>query len=248
MTASKSRWFVGSSSMRRVGSMNRARASEIRILHPPENILVGFVCISPSNPRPNKIRLAFASAELAPIVFNSSNTSCNLLNFLGSSSPSSIAFVNAFSSSNRFQRTLSAFSTASTAGVSSACTSCSTYKKSTRGGNTKSLDAIIFNNVLFPFPLGPTRPYRLPWAMLNTASLNRIFPAALMLKLGMLISREFCHWGSFSFTAVWEHANCAPSTEALAACFSYSAARAAASRALMSFLRSLLLSFLPFLS
>mmetsp|Transcript_25232 Transcript_25232/g.52760 ORF Transcript_25232/g.52760 Transcript_25232/m.52760 type:complete len:235 (+) Transcript_25232:1279-1983(+) len=234
--------------MRSVGSMKRARASEIRIRHPPENILVGFVCISPSKPRPNKIRRAFASADDAPMVFNSSNTSCNLENFLGSSSPLSIAAVRAFSSSSRSQRTLSALSTASTAGVSSACTSCSTYKKSTRGGNTISLLAIIFKSVLLPFPLGPTKPYRRPCAMLNCASLKRIFPAALMLKLGMLISREFCHWGSFSLTAVWEHANCAPSMDALAACSSYSAARAAASRAFISFFRSLLLSFLPFLS
>ena len=45
---------------------------------------------------------------------------------------------------------LSAFSTASTAGVSSARTSCSTYSTSMRGGIFNSPAAIIFNNVDLP--------------------------------------------------------------------------------------------------
>jgi hypothetical protein len=61
----------------------------------------------------------------------------------------------------------------------------------------------------------------------------------------MLTSSEFCHCGSLSLKAVWEQANCAPSRLALAATFSYSAARAAASRSLINRFRSLLLSFLP---
>mmetsp|Transcript_27782 Transcript_27782/g.66136 ORF Transcript_27782/g.66136 Transcript_27782/m.66136 type:complete len:203 (+) Transcript_27782:1194-1802(+) len=202
MTASKSKWFVGSSSMSNVGSMKSARANEILILQPPLNILVGFVCISPSKPRPKRMRRALASADAAPILLSSSRTSCRRVNLAGSSSPLSMAAVNVFSSSRRFQRTLSAFNTASTAGVLSAWTSCSTYRKSTRGGRIKSLDDIIFSSVLLPLPFGPTRPYLLPCAMLNEASLKRILPAALMLKLGMLMSKLFCHCGSFSFTAV----------------------------------------------
>mmetsp|Transcript_6432 Transcript_6432/g.13391 ORF Transcript_6432/g.13391 Transcript_6432/m.13391 type:complete len:229 (-) Transcript_6432:440-1126(-) len=225
--------------------MNRALARDMRILHPPLNFLVGWVCISALNPNPYRILRALASAESAPMASSSAYTSCSLLIFLGLSSPASMASVRTFSSSNKSHRLLSAFNTASTAGVLSATTSCSTYRKSMRGGNFKSPDAIIFSNVDLPFPLGPTKPYRLPCATLNAASLNNIFPAALMLKDGMFMSSWFCHWGSFSLTAVWEQANWAPSAEALAAVFSYSAARSAAWRALRRRLRSLLESFLP---
>ena len=40
ITAFKSKWFVGSSSMRRVGSMKRALARLTRIRQPPENLFV----------------------------------------------------------------------------------------------------------------------------------------------------------------------------------------------------------------
>ena len=43
-TAWRSRWFVGSSSNSRSGSTNRARASAIRILQPPEKVLVHLIC------------------------------------------------------------------------------------------------------------------------------------------------------------------------------------------------------------
>ena len=57
----------GSSNIRRVGSTNRARAKDIRMRQPPLNIFVGFVCISIVNPKPYKMRRAFASPDAAPI-------------------------------------------------------------------------------------------------------------------------------------------------------------------------------------
>ena len=50
--------------------------TEIRILQPPLNILVGFVCISTVNPRPNKIRRALDSAASAPMLVRASTTCC----------------------------------------------------------------------------------------------------------------------------------------------------------------------------
>mmetsp|Transcript_116515 Transcript_116515/g.238303 ORF Transcript_116515/g.238303 Transcript_116515/m.238303 type:complete len:372 (-) Transcript_116515:678-1793(-) len=185
--------------------------------------------------------------ESAPMLANSSTTTPSRSMTSSDSSPASTLAMRFFSSSMRFHRTLSALSTASTAGVLSATTSCSTYKKSMRGGSIRSREAIILRRVDLPRPLAPTNPYRRPWAMLSAASLNKIFPAAEMLKLGTLMSSEFCHWGSFSLTAVCEQANCAPSRLAFAATFSYSAARAAASRSFINRFRSLLLSFFPFL-
>mmetsp|Transcript_4926 Transcript_4926/g.11747 ORF Transcript_4926/g.11747 Transcript_4926/m.11747 type:complete len:203 (+) Transcript_4926:1213-1821(+) len=202
MTALRSRWFVGSSSIRSVGSTKRARANEILILQPPENILVGLVCISVVNPRPDKIPWALASAESAPMLANSSTTTPRRSMVSSLSSPASALAINTFSSSTRLHRTLSALRTASTAGVLSATTSCSTYKKSMRGGRIRSREAIILSRVDLPRPLGPTKPYRRPWAMFRVASLNNIFPAAEIEKLGTLMSNEFCHWGSFSLTAV----------------------------------------------
>lgn len=46
---------VGSSSSNKSGSINRARARAILILHPPENVLVAFRCISGEKLRPCKI-------------------------------------------------------------------------------------------------------------------------------------------------------------------------------------------------
>jgi hypothetical protein len=102
---------------------------------------------------------------------------------LASSGAFSRSASSCFSSCTRAHRSLSALSTASTAGVSSAITSCSTYKKSTRGGTLSSPAAIILSNVLrgqecvrgkrdepvkaithvhgthlLPAPLGPTSP------------------------------------------------------------------------------------------
>lgn len=45
-------YTVGSSSNNKSGSMYRARANAIRILHPPEKALVGLRCISVVKLRP----------------------------------------------------------------------------------------------------------------------------------------------------------------------------------------------------
>ncbi|RNA39521.1 hypothetical protein BpHYR1_050374 [Brachionus plicatilis] len=65
MTALRSKWLVGSSSNNNVGSMNKALAREILILHLPEKFLVNLCCIAWSKPRPDKIWQAFASAASA---------------------------------------------------------------------------------------------------------------------------------------------------------------------------------------
>ncbi len=49
------RWLVGSSSNRRDGFKNRARANDTRMRQPPEKSFVFLDCISLVNPRPNKI-------------------------------------------------------------------------------------------------------------------------------------------------------------------------------------------------
>ena len=72
MTAFRSRWFVGSSNNRRVGSRNRALARDTLIRQPPEKFLVARFCISLENPKPAKIRRARGSAESALIAFSSS--------------------------------------------------------------------------------------------------------------------------------------------------------------------------------
>jgi hypothetical protein len=50
ITARKSRWFVGSSSNKHVGSMNSARAKEMRMRQPPENDLVVLCMLNRSGP------------------------------------------------------------------------------------------------------------------------------------------------------------------------------------------------------
>lgn len=72
MTAFRSRWFVGSSNNRRVGSRNKALARDTLIRQPPEKFLVARFCISLENPKPAKIRRARGSAESALIAFSSS--------------------------------------------------------------------------------------------------------------------------------------------------------------------------------
>jgi len=72
MTAFRSRWFVGSSNNRRVGSRNKALARDTLIRQPPEKFLVARFCISLENPKPARIRRARGSAESALIAFSSS--------------------------------------------------------------------------------------------------------------------------------------------------------------------------------
>ena len=50
------------SSNRRSGSQKRALASASLILQPPENVLVGYCCLSVENPRPARMLAALDSA------------------------------------------------------------------------------------------------------------------------------------------------------------------------------------------
>lgn len=72
ITAFKSKWFVGSSSSKSVGSKNKALARLTRILQPPDKSLVGLSIIFFVKPRPDNIRLALPSAASALIATSSS--------------------------------------------------------------------------------------------------------------------------------------------------------------------------------
>ena len=71
-TASKSKWFVGSSRSNKCGLTNSARARATRILHPPDMSLVGRAIICCENPRPWRIEPALASNVLGSISSSSS--------------------------------------------------------------------------------------------------------------------------------------------------------------------------------
>lgn len=53
-----SNMFVGSSRRSKSGKQKSALASASLILQPPENVFVGWFCISEVNPRPANITLA----------------------------------------------------------------------------------------------------------------------------------------------------------------------------------------------
>ncbi len=65
--ASRSRWFDGSSRIRRSGLLNSVPASATRMRQPPENSPQGRAWASLSKPRPCRIEAARAGAEAAPI-------------------------------------------------------------------------------------------------------------------------------------------------------------------------------------
>ena len=68
MTASRSKWFVGSSSSKISGSTNKALARATLILQPPDNELIGLLSIAVVKPRPPKIAAAFDYALFASII------------------------------------------------------------------------------------------------------------------------------------------------------------------------------------
>ena len=183
---------------------------------PPENSFVARTCISGEKPSPNRIRRAFASAADAPMALSSSPTTRNRSVASAWAAPASVSsfFVNETSSAINAVRSTSAFRTASTAVVSSAWTSCSTYKHCTRGGTRKSPDAIIFRSVVFPRPFGPTMPYRRPCAINKDEFSKSVLPAAEIVKESILTSSALSQAASFSSIADCEQANCAPSSEA----------------------------------
>ena len=76
--ASKSRWFVGSSSNRSVGLTNRARAKAILIRQPPEKSFVFVCCMEGVKPRPSRISAALVSALSASRSSSLSKISNNL--------------------------------------------------------------------------------------------------------------------------------------------------------------------------
>ena len=170
---------------------------------PPEKSFVARTCISGLKPNPNKIRLAFASAAAAPMALSSSPTIRKRSVASAWAFPESVSscFVSDASSAMSAVRSVSALRTASTADVSSAWTSCSTYKHCTRGGTRRSPDAIIFSNVVFPRPFGPTIPYLLPCAINKDEFSNNVLPAAEIVKESIFTSNALSQAASVSSTA-----------------------------------------------
>mmetsp|Transcript_9991 Transcript_9991/g.30432 ORF Transcript_9991/g.30432 Transcript_9991/m.30432 type:complete len:241 (+) Transcript_9991:430-1152(+) len=195
IAARRSRWFVGSSSISSVGWMKRALAREILILQPPLKVFVALPCMAGVKPKPWRILDARASAEAAPIVFSLSYTSFSLDATLASSSSPlssvdrfSIFAVSSCSSALRLVSSTSAMTTDSSAVFLSPTTSCSTRRASMPSGTGICLFPRSRSRVDFPFPLGPTRPYFLPWAMVTAVFSSRILPLALTVRLLTLIS------------------------------------------------------------
>mmetsp|Transcript_10863 Transcript_10863/g.47046 ORF Transcript_10863/g.47046 Transcript_10863/m.47046 type:complete len:370 (-) Transcript_10863:303-1412(-) len=257
ITALRSRWLVGSSRSRHVGSMNRALAREMRMRQPPENDLVVLNMLNRSgpvwvpsffamvNPRPWRILLALASAvasffssSFSYVLFSSSARS--KLSAVSSAASSRAAFtastpsrppwvsasslswhaarasasaasrslcpsspplssalatrsIAASSSSLRLRRFMSSTSAATTdssAVRSSPTTSCSTSRMSIKSGTGSLRLARSFMMVVLPMPLGPTRPYFLPWTMVMLVLLRSSLPLAATLKPSILMSLE----------------------------------------------------------
>mmetsp|Transcript_10387 Transcript_10387/g.42236 ORF Transcript_10387/g.42236 Transcript_10387/m.42236 type:complete len:162 (-) Transcript_10387:414-899(-) len=129
MHDSMSRWFVGSSSSRRVGQTNSARASATRILQPPEKSLHCFWTVSLVKPRPSRIFVALASAVSAPRRSSLSKSSHSFVLRLSADSSSQLAnFVDRASTlASSSLRSWSHSSTHSRAVSSEASTSPSTW-------------------------------------------------------------------------------------------------------------------------
>mmetsp|Transcript_11677 Transcript_11677/g.16749 ORF Transcript_11677/g.16749 Transcript_11677/m.16749 type:complete len:182 (+) Transcript_11677:2850-3395(+) len=181
MTASISKWFVGSSNSSNVGWINNARASDTLILHPPEKSFVNFDCIAWVNPNPCKMDLARVSAVSASKSSNRSYvavnisiiSSCFSSNVILSSpsppklvSPRSAASVNAviavFKSSASFSNRARSSSTLITASnavmVSLGSTSSFKWKVSIPPGMGIARAPNAFIKVDFPQPLRPIKP------------------------------------------------------------------------------------------
>lgn len=70
MTASRSRWFVGSSSRRMSGSQNSILARAILILQPPESFRLGLVWASLLKPSLSSKTEALATCSVNPISYS----------------------------------------------------------------------------------------------------------------------------------------------------------------------------------
>ncbi len=153
MIASRSKWFVGSSSSRISGSTNRAAAKATRIRHPPLNEENGSCNCSSLKPSPVNNREAFEGAEYASRSDSFSYISASLF---GSSSVS-VAF-------QRFANSSSAAKTISIRDVSVSGISCLTIPsfwlegKLTVPPSACSSPAINLNKVDFPAPFKPITP------------------------------------------------------------------------------------------
>jgi len=79
--------FVGSSSKRRSGFLNKALAKANLIRQPPEKVLVAAACIEGVKPSPAKITDALAGALSASMASSSAYTSVSLDDSEGSTDP-----------------------------------------------------------------------------------------------------------------------------------------------------------------
>mmetsp|Transcript_25198 Transcript_25198/g.82700 ORF Transcript_25198/g.82700 Transcript_25198/m.82700 type:complete len:321 (+) Transcript_25198:3162-4124(+) len=208
-TARRSRWLVGSSKRRSVGAIKRARASEMRMRHPPEKLSVVRFCIAGVKPKPCRIFAARASALSEPFSFRASYTAvsrsdtaaaasssssspapaCPVVPGASSSDSRSSSSLSSSSSARSCIISTSACTTASSALRSSACTSCSTRSTSIESGTGSLRVAISFMMVVLPIPFGPTNPYRRPATMVMEVSLRSSLPRAETEKFSILTSR-----------------------------------------------------------
>mmetsp|Transcript_100067 Transcript_100067/g.288951 ORF Transcript_100067/g.288951 Transcript_100067/m.288951 type:complete len:192 (+) Transcript_100067:1089-1664(+) len=160
-TASKSKWFVGSSNMRISGRMNKAAAIAARTRQPPDIEESGAFCISSVNCNPARRVRARESAVFASI---SSKRSCTSASRVESSAFSLSAFAstcscNSFSVARSVCNSTSASMTASITRISELPHSWLTWRQRKCFGNPSiSWAAIAFNKVVFPIPFFPMSP------------------------------------------------------------------------------------------
>jgi len=156
ITASRSKWFVGSSRSRISGFTKSALAKETLILQPPESFSVGFLIISCVNPKPPRIYAALDSAKWASISWSLLLISANLA--LLSSSLSDL-LTRTSCSVRSCSRSTSVSRTYCRGVLWLPIISCSTKRTYRWEGISKSPLAKAYSKLDLPTPFLPIKPY-----------------------------------------------------------------------------------------
>mmetsp|Transcript_705 Transcript_705/g.1276 ORF Transcript_705/g.1276 Transcript_705/m.1276 type:complete len:276 (-) Transcript_705:639-1466(-) len=193
-TASRSRWFVGSSSSRRSGEAKSAQARLTLILQPPLSLEVGESALE--SPKPSPARTFRARGSGAPDI---SSIMASLEYALARASafppPSSASHLATNFCSAALLESLA--STVSRAVIDPPMISCLTRSRLVlRGMPWISLPASISMSVVLPQPLRPTRPYLLPLASVRLTFDSRSCPLPFL--LGRL---KFVRWTSAALSS-----------------------------------------------
>jgi len=160
MTASRSKWLVGSSSSRTSGSTKRALARATLILQPPDREPTGLLNISGVKPKPPKIIAALASALWASI-YSSLFTISFIL--LVPAAPLFSCMDSCSCSAMSSSLSISVSSTVWMTGLETSRSYCSTSKIWRWLGILGNSDrARAFMRQVLPIPFRPTRPYFRP--------------------------------------------------------------------------------------